>query len=50
LTSVPSISLKHTGTDNVREHPFAKGREDLITTAIKLFAQNDLVITFGVGS
>ena len=46
--------VRFTGQDSsanhIRKHAFPKGREDLVLSTIQLLTQDDLVISFRIGS
>lgn len=48
LPSLAHFPIEDPRTNDVREHPFTKGGEYLVTASIKLFAQYDLVVPFRV--
>src|ERR1700760_1002587 len=44
------FSVENSSADNICEHAFAKRREHLISSTIKLLTQYNLVVAFGVSS
>lgn len=50
LANICGFSANHPSTYHIGKHSFAKGGENLVASAIKLFAEDHRVISFWVRS